>query len=44
MHTALDVAVSGSPTRSAARLGFNITTVYRHLDALEEQQIGRAHV
>ena len=36
MHTALDVAVSGSPSRSAGQLGFNITTVYRHLDALEQ--------
>ena len=36
MHSALDIAVSGSPTRSARRLGFNITTIYRHLDALEQ--------
>jgi len=36
MHTALSITTSGSPAESAKTLGISITTVYRHLDALEK--------
>ena len=36
IQTALVVAESGSPTTAAKHLGINVTTVYRHLEALEQ--------
>lgn len=36
MHTALSIATLGSPAKSAKYLGISITTIYRHLDALEK--------
>ncbi len=35
MQTAIAVAETGSPTRAVRILGVSITTIYRHLDALE---------
>ncbi len=35
MQTTLSVAQTRSPTLSARQLGFSVTTVYRHIDALE---------